>query len=54
LWGSLLLLAGGIFYTVGIIFYAKKKIRYMHSIWHIFVVLGSVSMIFSVLFFLIK
>lgn len=53
-WGSLLLLAGGIFYTVGIIFYAKKKIKYMHSIWHIFVVLGSVSMILSVLFFLIK
>ena len=53
-WGFILLLGGGIFYTVGIIFYALKTIKYMHSIWHIFVVLGSTSMIFSVLFFLIK
>lgn len=53
-WGFLLLLGGGIFYTVGIIFYTKNKIRYMHSIWHIFVVLGTTSMILSVLFFLIK
>lgn len=52
--GSLLLLAGGIFYTVGILFYSKKNIRYMHSIWHIFVLLGSISHILCILFYVYK
>lgn len=46
--GLALLLTGGIFYTVGIIFYALKKIRYMHSIWHFFVLAGSIFHYFSV------
>ena len=38
------LLIGGIFYTVGAIIYVVgKKIKYMHSIWHLFVLAGSVS-----------
>ncbi|MBQ7107554.1 MAG: hemolysin III family protein [Clostridia bacterium] len=37
----LLLVAGGVAYTLGIIFY-KLKIKYMHFIWHIFVLLGSI------------
>lgn len=37
-----LLLAGGLCYTLGIIFYVMKKVRYMHGIWHIFVLAGSV------------
>lgn len=53
LYGSLLLLAGGIFYTVGIIFYSLNKIKYMHSIWHLFVLLGSVCHILCILFFVI-
>lgn len=36
------LLAGGLVYTAGTIFYAIKKIPYNHAIWHIFVLLGSV------------
>ncbi len=36
------LVGGGLFYTLGIIFYAIKKVPYFHSIWHIFVLLGSV------------
>ncbi len=41
--GLLWLLAGGIAYTVGAILYGLgKKIRYMHSIFHLFVVLGSI------------
>lgn len=36
-----LLLLGGIAYTGGIAFYAMKK-KYMHSIWHLFVLAGSV------------
>lgn len=47
------LLAGGILYTVGIIFYAMKKVKYFHSIWHIFVLLGTVCHFISVLFYVI-
>lgn len=37
------LVTGGIFYTIGAIIYLMgKKIKYMHSIWHIFVLVGSV------------
>lgn len=36
------LLAGGVAYTLGTIFYAVKKIPYNHAIWHIFVLTGSV------------
>ena len=46
--GLILLLAGGVLYTVGIIFYSRKKIRYMHSIWHLFVLAGSILHYFSV------
>ena len=35
--------ASGIFYTVGAILYGPgKKCRYMHSVFHLFVVLGSI------------
>ncbi len=39
--GIFWLLAGGIFYTLGSIFYVYRKFKYHHFIWHIFVVLGS-------------
>ena len=47
------LLIGGIFYTVGVIFYAVKKVRYFHSVWHLFTIAGSVFHYFSVLFMII-
>ncbi|WP_367924826.1 hemolysin III family protein [uncultured Ruthenibacterium sp.] len=40
--GFWLLLGGGLCYTGGIVFYAWHKIRYMHGIWHLFVLAGSV------------
>lgn len=40
--GSVLLLAGGACYTVGVVFYKLKQIRYMHGVWHLFVLAGSV------------
>lgn len=40
--GVQLLVAGGIAYTGGIIFYVLKKHRYFHGIWHLFVLAGSV------------
>ena len=43
------LLIGGAFYTIGVIFYALKKVRYFHSVWHLFTVAGSVFHYFAVL-----
>ncbi|AEE17827.1 channel protein, hemolysin III family [Treponema brennaborense DSM 12168] len=48
-WLSLvLLITGGVAYTVGCIFYALKKIKWMHSVWHLFVIAGSAFHFFSV------
>ena len=44
------LLLGGIFYTLGIIFYAIKKIKYFHSVWHLFTVAGSMFHYFAILY----
>lgn len=49
--GFLLLLGGGLFYTIGSIFYAWRRIPYNHAIWHLFVLAGSACMYFSVLFY---
>ena len=41
--GLIYLAAGGAFYTIGILFYAVKKIPYNHLIWHFFVLGGAIS-----------
>ena len=51
--GLVFLLIGGICYTVGIIFYAMKKYKYMHSVWHIFVLSGSIMHFFCVYFYVL-
>ena len=43
-----LLLLGGVFYSVGCIFYIIKK-PFMHSIWHVFVIAGAMSHYFSIM-----
>ncbi len=48
--GLPLLVLGGIAYTLGIIFY-KAKPKYMHFIWHLFVLAGSVLQYFFILFY---
>ncbi len=35
------LLAGGLFYSGGVFFYVRKKMRYHHVLWHLFVLIGS-------------
>lgn len=53
-WGLMWLLSGGIAYTLGAILYGLgKKIRYMHSIFHLFVVLGSILQFICILFYII-
>lgn len=52
----ILLLIGGISYTVGAVFYGvagKKTVRYMHSVFHIFVVIGSIFHFLSILLYII-
>ncbi len=52
--GFALLLSGGIAYTVGAIIYGLgKKIRYMHSAFHVFVLIGSILQFLSILLFVI-
>lgn len=47
-----MLFIGGLFYTVGVIFYVRKKVPYSHGVWHLFVLAGSVSHFLGFLFFL--
>ena len=47
------LLAGGIFYTVGIVFYAINRIPHHHAIWHVFVIAGSLCHYFAVLWYVL-
>jgi len=50
---KVLLILGGLSYTTGIIFYLFDKIKYFHAIWHIFVLVGSISHYFMILFYII-
>jgi len=49
--GVLLLISGGVAYTAGLVFYALKNIRYMHSIWHVFVFAGAALHYLCILFY---
>lgn len=42
------LIGGGLFYTVGAILYSFKKIEFMHAIWHLFVLGGTVCHILAI------
>ncbi len=41
--GFNLLITGGLFYSLGVIFYVAKRIPYNHAIWHLFVLGGAIS-----------
>lgn len=50
--GFYFLLLGGLFYTVGVLFYAlDEKVSYFHGIWHIFVMAGSFNHYVAVLYY---
>lgn len=52
--GFLMLLLGGIFYTVGIVFYVlDHKVSYFHGIWHLFVLCGSILHYLTIMFFVL-
>lgn len=52
--GFLLLLYGGVAFTIGAALYGiGKKVRYMHSVFHIFVLIGCVLQFLSILFYIL-
>ena len=50
---TLLLVASGLFYSLGTVFYSLQKIKYSHAIWHLFVLAGSTSHYFLILLYVI-
>ncbi len=48
-WGLFWLIAGGIAYTAGAVFFMAERIRYFHFVWHLFVVAGTACHFIAVL-----
>ena len=48
--GMVFILAGGLSYSIGVIFYIWRRLKFSHAIWHLFVIGGSVCFFFAVLF----
>jgi len=51
--GFVWLVAGGLCYTFGAVFYMIKRVRYFHAVWHLFVLGGSACHFFSVFFYVL-
>ena len=51
--GSILLVAGGVAYTFGVLFYVLDNKPYLHAVWHFFVLAGAVCQYLSIFFFVI-
>ncbi|MRH44474.1 hemolysin III family protein [Aquibacillus halophilus] len=48
-----LLVVGGLCYTLGSVFYVWRGFTYHHAVWHLFVIAGTASIFFCVLFYLL-
>ena len=51
---TILLLVGGFFYTIGVVFYVWEKLKFSHAIWHLFVLAGSISHYLAVYFYILR
>ncbi|MBP3949524.1 PAQR family membrane homeostasis protein TrhA [Bacillus suaedae] len=51
--GTLLLVLGGICYTLGTVFYVWRGFKYHHAIWHLFVLAGTVLHFFMIIFYVL-
>jgi hemolysin III len=51
--GLVLLAAGGLAYTLGVIFFVWRSLRFHHAVWHVFVLAGSICHFFAVLLYVI-
>ncbi len=47
------LMAGGMFFSIGVLFYVKKSVAYTHAIWHVFVILGCASHFLSIYLYIL-
>lgn len=52
--GAAWIAAGGLFYTLGIAFFALDRRRYFHAAWHLFVLAGSASHYLAILFYVVR
>ena len=50
-WGLFWLVAGGVAYTAGTVFFMAERIRYFHFVWHLFVVAGTACHFIAVLWY---
>ena len=51
--GSALVIAGGVAFSIGVVFYLWKRLPYGHAIWHLFVVAGTAFHYLSIFYFVI-
>ena len=51
--GVMWLAAGGIAYTLGVVFFALDRLRYFHAAWHVFVLAGSMAHYVAILFYVV-
>ena len=51
--GMIWLVAGGVCYSVGAIFYAKKQMHFSHAIWHVFVLAGAACHFLAVVWYVL-
>lgn len=51
--GVMWLVAGGLSYTLGVVFYIWKRLRFSHAIWHLFVLGGSICHFLAILFYVV-
>lgn len=52
--GLWLLVTGGLAYTIGVVFYVLERIKYMHAVWHLWVLAGSVFHFLAVLLYVVR
>ena len=45
---------GGVLYSLGVIFYAMKRTKWMHVIWHLFVLAGTICHFFCIFWHVLK
>ena len=51
--GMMWLAAGGVAYTLGVVFFANDRLHFFHALWHVFVLAGSTAHYFAVLLYVI-
>ncbi len=50
----LMIAAGGISYTLGTVFYVRQRMRYAHTIWHLFVLAGTILHFIAIMYMLVE